>query len=61
MLTKANENGKCSAPPEMNHGMYFIFSTLQGEVLSKEKNEIGFVSFCAYYLQRSPARVWFIL
>lgn len=50
MLTNTNESGKHSAPPEMKHGMYFIFSTLKGKDLTKEKNEIGFVLFCASYL-----------
>lgn len=43
MLTKANEAGKCSAPPEMKHGISFIFSSLKGRDMIKENNKIGFV------------------
>jgi len=50
VLPKANGRGRCSAPSEMKYGMYFIFSTLKGGDLTKEKNEIGFVCFCASFL-----------
>lgn len=50
MLTKANDNAKCSAPPETKHGISFIFSSLKGRDIIKENNEIGLVPFCVSYL-----------
>lgn len=58
VLTKANESGKCSAPPETRHGISFIFSFLKGRNMIKENNEIGSVPLC-FLLIKEPWKGFF--